>query len=455
MLISTGRLARGCLDGRVAIVTGAGRGIGYEASRALLWLGARVAIAEIDEPAAKHAQAELATEWGGDRVLSVATDVGDEASVSRLVQAVEARFGAVDVVLNNATFAPTGAAAWETPLSDWDRSYAANLRGPVLLARACVPSMRRRGRGVFACVSSVGGPYQSAYESLKAAQVSLANALDAELDGSGVIAFTIGPGLVPTATDVEAVGRLVPRLGLSGAEFLDMTRDVVLSVEAAGAGFAAAVAMAERYAGQEVSSTQALVDAGIALPDAPVEFPVPAGAPAGGAESQPANGSSRQPADRASPQPADRPGAGAASPQPADRPEAAPPTPRPDCLDLPSLCAVVRTTLDEQAAGWRRRSFFERQWMLRDFRQRVGTPVERCLEALSDLERRVDADGGRVNATTGELQALRRLAAFHAHTADLAQGYVKDPAVREEQVRLVRGWQADVERLIARLEAGR
>ena len=131
---------------------------------------------------------------------------------------------------------------------------------------------------MFVCVSSAGGPYQAAYESLKAAQVALASSLEVELSGTGVVAFTIGPGLVPTQTAVAAVQRLLPRLGLSGAEFLRLTRSTLISVEAAGAGFAAAIAMADRYAGQEISSTQALVDAGITLPEVPV-FPLPGGEP--------------------------------------------------------------------------------------------------------------------------------------------------------------------------------
>ncbi len=277
LLISTGHLGPECLANKVAIVTGGGRGIGLEASRALLWLGARVVIAEIDLQAASAAASELANDWGADRVLAVPTDVADDAAVVRLLETTLSAFGAVDAVLNNATAAPTGDAVWETAIADWDRSYAVNLRGPALLARACLPGMIERGSGVFACVSSAGGPYQAAYESLKAAQIALSSALDAELSGTGVVAFTIGPGLVPTATAVAAVQRLLPRLGLSGAEFLELTRSTRISVEAAGAGFAAAIAMADRYAGQEISSTQALADAGITLPELPVPFPLPGG----------------------------------------------------------------------------------------------------------------------------------------------------------------------------------
>ncbi len=436
LLIATGNLKPGCLENRTAIVTGAGRGIGFEAARGLLWLGARVTIAEIDVEASAVAEDALRREWGPERVLSVPTDVSDEGAVTRLMAAVVARFGSVDIVVNNATAAPTGSAVWETPIEDWDRSYAVNLRAPVLLARACLPEMRRRGHGVFVCVSSVGGPYQGAYESLKAAQVSLANALDAELAGSGVTAFTIGPGLVPTDTAVAAVARLLPRLGLSAEQFRQMTAPTLLSVEAAGAGFAAAVALADRYAGQEVSSTQALIDAGVELPSEPESFPFASAA-------EPSVGLGAPLADAAaSACEAEETIAGETS---RDR------APAGSVDGALALCHQVRVTLAEQSADWRRRSFFERQWMLRDFKQRVGMPVEGCLAALEQLEESLSQSDGAKPGATRSAAPLGRLSAYYDHLADLARGYVKDAAARDEQLEIVSGWRAEVDRLTAAL----
>ena len=356
------------LAGKVVIVTGPGGGIGLEAARSILKLGGSVVLAEVD--ASRLAAADEAL-GEPDRVLAVVTDVGDESAVGGLVARTIERFGKVDAVLNNATYAPAGAAVAETPIAEWDRSFAVNLRGPALLARECLPGMIARGSGVFVCVSSTGGPYLAPYETMKSAQVELANSLDAELEGTGVFAFTIGPGLVPTATAVAAVGRIAPRLGMTVDDFWRMNKGAVLSVESAGMGFAVAIAMAERYAGQEISSAQALIDAGMAVAE-------PAGAPT-------------------------------------------------------DAMRAVRKTLAEQAEGWKQRSFFERQWMLREFKQRVGVPVERCLEQL--------ASGG-ADATT-----LEKLQAFYVHMGELAAGYVKDPAQRAEQVAITAGWVAEVRRL--------
>jgi nucleoside-diphosphate-sugar epimerase len=169
MLIATGALRPDALTGQVAVVTGAGGGIGFEAARALLWLGARVVIAEIDESSGSGAARRLRQEWPDSDVLFIATDVGDEAAVGRLVETTRAQLGPIDIVLNNAAVVAVGEAVVGTPIADWDRSYAVNLRGPVPLARACLPSMISRGRGTFVCVSSTGGPFLGSYESLAAA----------------------------------------------------------------------------------------------------------------------------------------------------------------------------------------------------------------------------------------------------------------------------------------------
>ena len=398
MLIATGSLPPNPLGGKVVIVTGAGGGIGFEAARSLLWLGACVVIAEIDEACGRDAEAHLAATWTYDRVLFVQADVADEASVVRIREAAEHRFGKVDVVLNNATFSPVGTAVVETPIATWDRSYGVNLRGPVLLARAFLPGMLARKSGVFICVSSTGGPFLAPYETLKAAQLALANSLDAELADTGVVAFTIGPGLVPTRTATEAIKLLAPRLGMTPEGFWAQNAGAVLSVEAAGAGFAAAVALADRYAGQEISSSQALVDAGIELP--------------------------------------------ASKPSP----PASPLSPVRDPKLAEEACQAVRKTLAEQAAGWQQRSFFERQWMQRDFKHGVGMPVERCLETLGTLSQQLaagDPTGFRAGRPT-----LEKLASYYGHVGELARGYVKDPRQRDQQLRIIGSWRAEVERLL-------
>src|SRR5829696_538593 len=108
MTIARLELKRDSLQDETVIVTGAGGGIGYEAARALLWLGANVVIAEIDQQKGRKAEVMLEGEFGKDPVIFIHTDVGDELSVKNLYNLSTIAFGKVDAVINNATIAVLG-----------------------------------------------------------------------------------------------------------------------------------------------------------------------------------------------------------------------------------------------------------------------------------------------------------------------------------------------------------
>jgi NAD(P)-dependent dehydrogenase (short-subunit alcohol dehydrogenase family) len=391
LVISRLGLKPDALRGETVIVTGAGGGIGYEAARALLWLGGNVVIAEIDAERGAKAAENLAAEFDARRVCFVHTDVGDEASVQNLYYEAVRRYGKVDEVINNATIAVLGAVK-DVPIEKWDASYRVNLRGPVLMARTFLPDMLNRRHGVFVCISSTGTEFLGGYETFKAAQVHLANTLDAELEGTGVIAFTIGPGLVPTETASRAVERLAPLMGMTVEEFFELNKNALLTPEEAGSGFAASIVFAERFKGMEISSMQALKAADINFG-------------AGGG----LNGGVQVNASR-----------------------------RREAL---ALCEQVRLTLKEQSDDWKRRNLFERQWVIRDFRKTAGMSVEEWLDALARLESGLRGEGVIARPP------LARLAEYYNHLAELAKGYEKDAAKLEENLRHVYGWRDEVEEL--------
>ncbi|HOL17781.1 MAG TPA: SDR family NAD(P)-dependent oxidoreductase [Bacillota bacterium] len=398
-LIATGNLRRDTLAGQVAVVTGAGRGIGFEAARALAWLGARVVVAEIDRKTGRQAAARISAEMGAGTAVFIHTDVGSEHSVTRLARRVARTLGQVDIVLNNATAVALGAIS-DRPVADWDLSYRVNLRGPALLARTFLPGMLARDRGVFVSVASSPGPYLGAYEVLKTAQVELANILAAELEGTGVKAFAIGPGIARTATFEAAITQLAPLYGQTVEQFLEMNKNHLISVEAAGAGFAAAIALAGKFHGQLLSARPALFAADIDLP---------------GEES-------------------------AAENVPLSEEEYA---------RALAACQKVRRTLQEQVEGWRARPLFERQWMLRDFRKEAGLPVEDWLEGLAGLE---IALSKREAAAPAQLRLpLERLSSYYGHLAKMAADYFKDPAQRDEYIAVIHGWQQEVAELVEAL----
>ncbi len=395
LLISTGNLMPETLAGQVVVVTGAGGGIGLEAARSLAWLGAHVVVAEIDQKAGKVAAERINAEFRPGACLFVPTDVGDERSVAELKKRVLRDDGRVDIVLNNATIAPLGGIS-ERSIRDWDASYRVNLRGPVLLAQAFLPGMLERNSGVFACVSSVGGAYMGAYETLKTAQVELARTLDGEIEGTNVIVFTIGPGIVPTQTARSGIAQIAGRYGKTVEGFFEMYKDQLMSVEEAGAGFAAALALAPRFRGLEIFARQALIAAGIDVSDVATPTPV-------------------RPVSTA------------------------------DAGETLAVCRKVRDTLANEYEGWKKRPLFERQWMLRDFKQNAGLPVDQALEALDGLAAGLEqGDAAGIEKQRG---IPGKIAGYYRHYLALAQGSIKDPDKLREYQGIIQGWQSTAARL--------
>jgi len=401
MIISQLGLKQDTLQGETVIVTGAGSGIGYEAARALLWLGANVIIAEINHQNGRKAECILEAEFGKDRVLFVQTDVGEETSVKNLHNLSSMAFGKVDAVINNATIAVLGQVK-DLPIEEWDRSYHVNLCGPVLMAKTFLPDMIKRDHGVFVCVSSKGTAFLGGYETFKAAQLHLGDTLDSELEGTGVSAFTIGPGLVPTETASKAVAQLAPQMGMSVEAFFKMNKGAVLSVEEAGAGFAVSIVLAEKFRGQEISSMQALRAADRWTQNF------------GALETE--NKSSELSSDKRKHS-------------------------KEYLRQAQALCEAVYLTLKEQSEDWKRRSLFERQWVIRDFKKTAGMPVEEWLSTLERLGENLHHEGAMTPPP------LEKLAGYYEHLAELAKGYEKNAVKLEENLRHVYRWRNEVKEL--------
>jgi len=403
MLIGKSTLIRNSLLGEVAVVTGAGRGIGYEAARALLWLGANVVIAEVDEKNGKTASEKLEDEFGAGKAFFVKTDVGNDKDIERLGKEVLKKFGKVTVVLNNATVFPMGAVK-DTPVERWDFSYRVNLRGPVLLARTFLPDMIKRKHGVFVCVSSSGAaPFMGAYEVLKTAQGELATTIAAEVEGTGVYAFTIGPGIVGTQGFVEGGGQVASLMGKTLDELLEMNKKFEISPEAAGVGFAASIALASKYHGQETSSIQVLREIGIVLGGEATDQPAPA-------------------------------------------------KPVPESVAMASgkpdeLYQQVMKTYTEQSEGWKKRNLFERQWVARDFKKNAGMSIDEMLGALKN----VGSNLKNQTATGASVETLKKLAGYYEHQQEQLKGFEKDPKKLQENLAIMDGWLRDIRALIVTL----
>ena len=189
----------------VAVVTGAGRGIGRRVALVLAEEGFRVAANDLNAP--DETVEELRS--AGAEAIALPGDVSDEATVRGMVEAVTEEFGRTDVLVNNAGIS-TIVPAEETTLADWNRTIAVNLTGPFLMCREFGRAMLEAGSGSIVNVSSVAGLLgvgdRAAYNASKHGLVGLTRTLAAEWGGRGVRANAVCPGWVKTEMDEEDQG---------------------------------------------------------------------------------------------------------------------------------------------------------------------------------------------------------------------------------------------------------
>ena len=182
------------LHGRVALVTGGGRGIGRNIAIELAGAGMKVAVSA----RSKHEIEETAAEVGG---VAIQCDVSDRAQVERMVAETEEKLGPIDLLVANAGTAPDEDKAWEMEPSDWWRTFEVNVLGVYLCCRAVIPGMLERGSGRIVNVASgaayLPGSSSTAYSASKAAVHRFSETLANQLAGR-IPVFSISPGLVRT-----------------------------------------------------------------------------------------------------------------------------------------------------------------------------------------------------------------------------------------------------------------
>jgi NAD(P)-dependent dehydrogenase (short-subunit alcohol dehydrogenase family) len=204
------------LTGRVAVVTGGGRGIGAAVARGLAQAGARVVVSARSAGQIDGVARELAA--AGHEARAVVCDVTEPESVDRLLGVVETELGPVDILINNAGVS-SSAPLRSLELAEWNRLMAVNATGTFLCTRAFLPAMIANGWGRVINVASVAGragaAYISAYAASKHAVIGFTRSVAAEVAAKGVTVNALCPGYVETPMTDESVERIVAKTGLS------------------------------------------------------------------------------------------------------------------------------------------------------------------------------------------------------------------------------------------------
>lgn len=391
----------GRLAGKVAVVTGAGRGIGREAARVLARLGAKTVIAELRE---SGAETERLIRAAGDEALFIQTDVANEQSVEALYDQVMAAYGKADILVNNAvtfSFGPL----WQIPLAEWDRVMAVNLRGAFLCIRAFLPQMRERMDGVVITMESAEGmPYMAPYLATKVGLRSLALSLAHEVgEESGLSVFCFGPGMVQTPGIEEALEQLAPLYGLSRAEFIQISGGAMIDPEVCATGLAGTVLHAQEFHGEQTGFSSGLARLGLSVTGELWAPTTPATAASASAAAEPPPG-----------------------PPATDRPSG-----------LPAAALTVNRELEEilraNIREYSELTLFMRPLVKRMFQQGTGLKVEDWLAKAESFSLQLERmAAGQDRWPPGEpadyIARLQRLADFIRKQETDARGYFKHQA---------------------------
>jgi NAD(P)-dependent dehydrogenase (short-subunit alcohol dehydrogenase family) len=220
------------LAGKVAVVTGAGRGIGSAIALAYAAEGASVALAARSEDALEGVAATI--EQAGGRALPVVTDVRDPVEVARLARTVAGALGEVDVLVNNCGIAGPTAVLWEIDPLEWDATLRTNLTGTYLCCRAFLPEMVARGSGSVVVIGSGTGKRplfgRTPYATTKLGLVGLVRTLAVEAGPHGVRVNLISPG----AVEGERLDAIVDAQSRAKGITLAQARDEMRSVSPLG-----------------------------------------------------------------------------------------------------------------------------------------------------------------------------------------------------------------------------
>ncbi len=394
MILEKNNYDKNALQNKIVLITGGGGGIGIEASRAFAYMGAHVIIAEIDADRGKQAQKLINEDNLNGTVDFYQIDITDEKQIDKLYEYIMEKYTRLDVMINNAAVVPMGGID-TVSISDWDLSYAVNLRAPVLLTKKFISSMRDTGGIIVFVPSAAPTPYMSAYEIFKTAQVEFCNTLCEEIDGTGIITYSIAPGFVKTDTAVKAVEIVATSLGITTEDFYKSLEELITDVEIAGVGYAVSVVKAKQYNGKEIMSYQVLMESGLIN---------------GGKEKS--NSMLAQ-------------------------------------VDFDNLSFLFKSIADvffNQYQNWQKKKLFQKQFILSDFKKQMGLPAESFKIQIETLQGQIHNNEWGNFLDSKEMFIKWRC--FYENQIKLLQGYEKNAAQLASDTKLLNSWIENLQEII-------
>lgn len=233
------------LSGRVALVTGGTKGLGFEISRTLASSGARVALCSRHAEEAQAVAKDIST-TSGSEVIGLRGDVSNSAEISELINTTRERLGPVDILIANAG-TNIRKPSEDMTAEEWDKVVGLNLRGPFLVAKAVLPEMRANGYGRVVFVGSIHSfislPGYAPYSAGKAGLLGLTRALALEYASHGVCVNSICPGFIetplttPVRQNPEMANKVLERTPIGRWGSTKDIRGAILLLSSPGASF--------------------------------------------------------------------------------------------------------------------------------------------------------------------------------------------------------------------------